>query len=375
MRQRGDGIEARGTRVVTVLVLAIATACASTRGVRGCAPARDAGVDAMVDASADGGTDASLTDAAVAPTPIVLPVRRGSFFDQRDAPIRQSLASQAIVSVEHGGAGRSLGFRITLADGTVGYFKPEQTFNGMKWYAEVAAYHLDRELGIGRVAPVVSRRIAWEELREVAEQDQRADEIIVDDEGFVRGAFIWWVPSRPTALHLQDGWEAWLRLDDKPLSITPFVPGDVFAHPIAREITSVPEVDREGRAAEMSDLVVWDYLIHNGDRWGGNFTNIRTVGPVGPLMYLDNAAGFAMRGVSSRASDARLDAVQRYRRSSIDALRGFDIERFQTRLNEEPLAPILDERQIRNLERRRVNLIAHVDVLVEEHGERAIYAW
>ena len=50
--------------------------------------------------------------------------------------------------------------------------------------------------------------------------------------------------------------------------------------------------DRADRGAELSDLVLFDYLIHNIDRWGGGFTNVRTRGEGGPLVFLDNAGGF-----------------------------------------------------------------------------------
>ena len=39
---------------------------------------------------------------------------------------------------ERGRGGRSLGFRLTFEDGSRGYFKPDQAFNGMSWNAEIA---------------------------------------------------------------------------------------------------------------------------------------------------------------------------------------------------------------------------------------------
>ncbi|MCC6877487.1 MAG: hypothetical protein IT378_24485 [Sandaracinaceae bacterium] len=326
------------------------------------AGSRDAG------SSDAGSSDAGSRDAGVR-------VRRtGRFFQHADAPIRTALANQAIASVERGRGGRSLSFRVTLEDGTAGYFKPEQSFSGMKWYSEVAAYHLDRELGLGRVAPVVSRRVAWSELEEAAQGDPRVSEIAVDDEGFVRGAMIWWVPSRPTVLPLEAGWEGWLRIDGVVPRVTPYQPADDYRRGV--EITppeALPDPDLPARPAELSDLMVFDYLIHNGDRWGTSNVNVRTLGPGGPLMFLDNAAGFAMRRPRVGQMDARLEHVQRFRRSTIDAIRAFDVERYRKRLGEEALGPILDDVLVRHLMTRRAHLLAHVDALVAQHGAEAVY--
>lgn len=302
------------------------------------------------------------------------------FLDHDDLPILEALSTQEIVRVERGSGGRSLSFRATLADGTHAYFKPEQSFNGMSWYAEIAAYHLDRELGLGRVPPVVGRRIAWSELRPAARGDARVGELAVGDDGTLRGALLWWVPERLVPLPLDENWERWLRIEGEPDTITPFQRPNHYrdaraAGRAAPRSSETPEPDVPGRAAELSDLIVFDYLAHNLDRWGTNNTNVRTVGTGGPLMFLDNAASFTLRRPRIGLMDTRLEHVQRFRRSTIDAVRELDIERFAARIEADPLAPALDRRQLENLEERRRHLLAYVDSLVEAHGEEAVYPW
>jgi hypothetical protein len=92
-------------------------------------------------------------------------------------------------------------------------------------------------------------------------------------------------------------------------------------------------------------------------------------------MFLDNAAGFVLRRPRIGLMDSRLAHVQRFRRSTLDAVRALDVERLQARMAADPLAPALDARQVANLEARRAHLLAHVDALVEQHGEEAVYAW
>ncbi|HJL20001.1 MAG TPA: hypothetical protein RMH99_30330, partial [Sandaracinaceae bacterium LLY-WYZ-13_1] len=316
------------------------------------------------------------------------------FLRWEDAPIRRALASEAIDEVERGHGGRSLGFHVTLEDGTEAYFKPDQAFNGMSWYAEAAAYHLDRALGLGRVAPVVTRRFAWSELEDAAGGDRRIDEIHVDDEGRVVGSLIWWVPARLRPVELPAGWERWLRVSGRPPAITPFQRPGAYRRALARHrareraevggeqeetpprrVRATPEPDRPERPAEMSDLIVFDYLTHNVDRWGTHNTNVRTVGEGGSLMYLDNAAAFTLRRHRLGIMDRRLAQVQRFRRSTIDAIRALDLETFAERLAEDPHGPLLDEHQLEGLAVRRAHLLGHVDALVDRHGEARVYAW
>ncbi len=380
MRKLGDGGAAGWTRSAWALCLCALAGCAAgTPASKASAPRPDAGVDA-------GPPDAGLPDAghdAARPDAGIVRVRpTGRFFDHPDAPIREALANEAITEVRRGGGGRSLGFRVTLADGTRAYFKPAQTFSGMSWQAELAAFHLDRLLGLGRTAPSVGRRVEWSALEAAAGDDARIPELLPVD-GALDGALIWWVPEPLRAVELPDGWERWLRVDEDVPPITPFQRANLYRAAIAaldddtpaREVPEPPAPDREDRPAELSDLIVFDYLIHNGDRWSENHSNLRTLETGGPLMFLDNAAGFTMRRPRTALMDARLGCVQRFRRSTIDAVRALTTRRFTARLDADPLAPLLDEEQLEHFEERRTHLLAYVDGLVERFGEDAVYVW
>ena len=60
--------------------------------------------------------------------------------------------------------------------------------------------------------------------------------------------------------------------------------------------------------------MLFDYLIHNIDRWGGGFTNVRTRGEGGPLGFLDNAGGFGAGPARIGFEATRLLAGERVRR-------------------------------------------------------------
>ncbi|MFK7988176.1 MAG: hypothetical protein AB8I08_19300 [Sandaracinaceae bacterium] len=325
-------------------------------------------------------TEAALEEAEVVGPPAApeSPERATAFFDHADAPIRRGLSSMDITEVERGRGGRSLGFRVTFEDGSRGYFKPDQAFNGMSWNAEIAAYHLDRELGLGRVAPVVSREIDWSTIEAAATGDGRVGELHVGEDETLTGAMIWWVPERLVPVSLPDGWQRWLRVEGVPARVTPFQRPGAYRVAVAdRTLTPMPAAptpDIEERPGQISDLIVFDYLTNNLDRWGGNNTNIRTVGAGGPVMYLDNAASFTLRRARNSMMDRRLHEVQRFRRSTIDAIRALDVEAYGERINADENGPILEDLHLRNLETRRQHLIEYVDGLVEAHGEEAVYS-
>ncbi len=307
-----------------------------------------------------------------------------AFLGHPDRSRIEALRAAEIAQVKKGKGGRSLAFRITLTDGTRGYFKPKQSFSAAHWYSEIAAYYLDRELGMGRVPPTTGRRFRWSQLQAAAGTDSRVSELGIEKNGTVKGAFVWWVPEPLERVRMGRGWERWVRVQ-KSLPITPYqrpvdYRADLNRRPGIREATDpsrptaqAPDID--ARPAELSDLIVFDYLTQNVDRWGGDFTNLRSRGKGGPLIYLDNGAGFWLGDQRLGLMEARLKALQRFRRSTIDSVRTLDIERFASRLREDPLAPVLNEKQLDGLEQRRRAVLEHVDAMVARFGEARVFAW
>jgi hypothetical protein len=296
-----------------------------------------------------------------------------SFFGRPDEPLRRILAAAKIESVTKGSGGRSLAFKLSFEGGVQGFFKPEQTF-AANWYSELASYYLDRELGLGRVPPAIGRRVEWKQLRLQVEQDHRIDEAVVRD-GMVRGSVVWWIPTTLEPVALPTGWESWLRVEPANYP-SPFERPEVYLEQrqggVGPPIPKPEEPKLINRAAELSDMIVFDYLIDNVDRWGSKFTNVRTLGPDGALMYLDNANGFAPRKKPSQVSGARLRFVQRFRRSTVEAVRQLDIPSLRRRMAGDPLNPLLSESQLQDLEARRRRLLAHIAQMQDAHGSQSL---
>ena len=307
-----------------------------------------------------------------------------NFLGQPDAPVLDALVNQDIVRIQRGGGGRSIGFKIWLADGTRAYFKPEQSAGSTRWYAEVAAYRLDRALGLGRTAPSVVRTISYDRLARAAGSDARVDEIVQRD-GQVRGALIAWIDGPLERAPLGEGWEHWVRVNGDLPAVDPFVApphlrrADRVAQRRLAAGRAVPTreapfaeraMDREGRDVELSNLVVFDYLTANQDRWGGNYTNVRTVGEGGDIIYLDNGAGFrGGRYQRDRVLDSRIEAVQRFDADTVQAVRDLDVHAFATDLEAQGVT--LSRRQRRGLETRITHVLEHVAAMQATHGDAA----
>lgn len=299
------------------------------------------------------------------------PPRAVGFPGMSDERVLRSLRREAIVRVDKGSGGRSLSFKLELADGARAYYKPEQSFAAY-WYSEVASFHLDRVLGLGRVVPVASRRLAWSTLARAAGSDERVRELRIDHDGSIRGALIAWIEREVPPLPLPPGWESWLSID-RPPRVSPFQRVNAWraGRTTAARGATAPAPDTPERAAELSDLIVFDYLIGNLDRWGGEFTNVRTLGRRGPLIFLDNANGFEPGRERTPLLDRRLHAVQRFRRSTIEAIRALDVGVLEQRMADEELEPILGAAQLRAIDVRRRHVIEHVATLERRYGRDA----
>ena len=126
------------------------------------------------------------------------------------------------------------------------------------------------------------------------------------------------------------------------------------------------------RPAELSDLIVFDYLIGNLDRWGSENTNVRSISGTDRLIYLDNANGFEVREKPSAILEARLSVVQRFRKKTIVAIRMLDVKRLAQRMASDPLAPLLSDEQLAGVEERRKRVLDHVADVEKQYGANAL---
>jgi hypothetical protein len=311
------------------------------------------------------------------------------FINDSEQVVLDRLSHGKVTRIKKGTGGRSLAFKLGFEDGSEAYFKPEQSFSGTLWYAEVAAHYLDRALGLGRVPPTVSRRLPWALLADAAGDDGRVREVKVGADGRVRGALIAWLTLPLEPARTPPGWETWMSVEPfSQYGISPYQRPAVYSEALQRFHAQVqrgeggaeyyrraPEPDHPERAAELSDMLLFDFLTLNVDRWGGDNGNVLTLGRGGPLIYLDNAAGFSEGPHRRGLMDDRLKVCQRFRKRTIAALEALDVAALGRRMQRDRLGPLLTRPLLQGLELRRRAALEHVRALRTRFGDAAVLPW
>lgn len=280
----------------------------------------------------------------------------------RDKQWLERLASAPITELTRNPGGATITIRVRFSDGTRAVWKPEQKHSASNFRAEIAAYHLDRIVGFSRTAAVVGRSLGYPHVLEHLEASNADPEFIERfraevpaRDGRVAGAMIAWHAGKLVSAEPPKGWTEGLRSKE----------------PVREELAK--------RMPEWSDLIVFDFLIDNTDRWSGG--NVLSLGG-GGLIFLDNAAAFApWRASRGETNQSRLEPVCRFRRATVEALRALGPAaapearlgaRLERSLAGDPLAPVLGKAQLRAVDTRVERLLEHVERCTTELGEELV---
>lgn len=278
--------------------------------------------------------------------------RGADFQGLDDESTLRRLCDAPIERMERNRGGSTISYRVFFANGHRGLFKPQQRSEVANYRAELAAYRMSRLLGLGRVPPACGRAVPRAQLQGIADRSGDADfsrrvmtELLGRGE-LVPGAMLHWVPG---SLEPVPGVETYAALLDA-------------SRPLPPAQTTL--------AAELSTLLLFDFLNDNVDRWsGGNILRVRATGttPAGPMLYMDNGASFSAlhEGLGARPQDQaqRLESVQRVSHGFLRALRGLTEERLRAAMAADPLGPCLSELQITAVLARRDRIARHIEGL------------
>jgi hypothetical protein len=252
----------------------------------------------------------------------------------------------------------SMVFKMSLGGPIDAAFKAAERTKPRGYLAEIAAYRLARCLGFVNVPPAISRLINRKTIRDGLYTEQttvwpKLDERLDwDDQGFVHGAAIYWVPamrdltieSRREMLR----WTQWLDVEG-----------------------NIPE-ENKPLAKDISDMLSFDYLIGNFDRFSGS--NIKG-DPKGRFLYLrdhDIAFPDKLFDTLHRRIANRMLTTKRFSKSFFHKLMELTPERLKQELDLDPISatrPVLDEKQVAGLFDRREALLSHIISLIKLHGE------
>lgn len=279
------------------------------------------------------------------------------------APLRQSPVTGCKLNL----GGTSLSLRVDFQSGGRAAFKPDQIHAQSQPRREVAAYRVDRMLGIGHVPPAAAITVSVQELiASIAPSvrgavGERIRNEALPKRGQLRGAASWWIPEIKVPsigkypIDSTDGIVTWRRY-------------------LAIGAERTPEIT--GFVSQISDMVLFDFLIDNSDRWSGGNARTSLDGKI--LYFMDNTLAFTRNKQAHSRTSTYLKRVKIFSRQLVENVRRFTREDLVAALSspeDAVLAPLLSEDEIDAVMARRDLAIAYIDELILAHGADAVLAF
>ena len=279
----------------------------------------------------------------------------GTFLGMADDLLLERVRRQPIVRVKLNKGGSSLSFRVDFADGSRAAFKPAQTNLQTIPRREVAAYRLNRLLGLNAVAPAAPRMISRDELfthlhpETLAALPRIRAETLFNPLGKTAGVIMYWIPEiKESGL-------------DTPEGLAQSAQWLTHGMPIAP--------DKRPMAAQLSSLIVFDFLISNPDRYSGG--NMKMSPDGSHLYFMDNTMAFFLDPNGTEKTRNALLRTQRFSRHLYQALDRVSVRGLEHELAAEKDSPyeILTPSEMRAVVARRDVIKKHIEDLVALYGE------
>jgi len=285
----------------------------------------------------------------------------GTFLGMSDELLLERVRTQPITRFKLNHGGSSLSFRVDFADGSRAAWKPAQTNLQSIPRKEVAAYRLNRLLGLHAVPPAAPRKVSREELFAHLHPDSMVAlprikaETVFGPNGQTIGTASYWIPViKSSGFDTPEGkklTQAWLTQGQ-----------DIPAESLSM-------------AAQVSTLIVFDFLTSNPDRYSGGNMKMSEDGK--QLFFMDNTMSFYVDGDGYERNREVLFRTQRFSRKLYDALDRVTVANMNSALSEELGTPyeILTPAEIAAVVSRRVVVQRYIQALVAQFGERNVFVF
>jgi hypothetical protein len=363
----------RHVRLGTCIALELALAAGAVGGVwLGIGRVIDVAGDYLSAHEAAAATEPHAPESSPAALPgarlrVETPAVSSTVFGSPDDVLLAPLAASPVTRVKINHGGTSLSLRLDFASGARASFKPQQVHPQSDPRREIAAYRIDRLLGIGHVSPSKSVAFPIAELIAVADPtarnytEQRITEEAISRGGIVRGEVQWWIPE------IRDVTIGKYRVDE-PAGIAEWEPYLQAGVPIPDAVHHLVE--------QLSTCIVFDVLIDNADRWTGNNTKGSLDNKT--LYYMDNTLSFSIYTYGHEANLTPLRQISVFSRRLIERLRSLTARQINEVLasgdDAGDLAPLLEPAEVRAILGRRDHIMQYIDGLIEEYGEAKVLA-
>ena len=288
------------------------------------------------------------------------------FLGIKDEILVQPLLDRVVTRVKYNRGGSSISLRLDFEGGWRAAFKPDQINQQTVPRKEIAAYRVSRLLGLEAVAPAVARRFTMQEILDKIDDGSRdmvgriQTETTVDEEGTIVGELSWWIP---------------IIVDAKLENVTIDSPEGMTAW--HKYLTVGAPEPYSGRALlpQISNMVVFDYLINNSDRWSGSNAKASPDGKT--LFFMDNTLAFGPVPEGSPKVRTVLEKVQKYSRQLVRRVRTLGEPDLRAAMTSDtgPYERLLSENEIAAVLYRREAYLNYVDGLVEQFGEAEVLCY
>jgi tetratricopeptide (TPR) repeat protein len=291
------------------------------------------------------------------------------------------------------GGGSTITLRLTLNGENVGALKPNQTRGQSYYRSEIAAYRFCSLIRCNFNIPLSYEvRIHETLFRRLYGVRSLEPQHLASMEGYARHFqdLIWEETSGQRYLH--GVWKDWIHHFTKfpiehDMVWQPWLSQDnetaVLALPLEEALSHLETLDSRNYreileeagdltthalAAQISDLLVFDFLINNWDRFSGIYFGVNCQFSEGQFVSLDNGASFTVSDAGRARS--HLHDVERFSRNTINAIRFMDVDRIWPLLFPDPIE---EEMQYKiTFMERRTELMNYVDNLISQWGEESV---
>jgi len=226
----------------------------------------------------------AIADASVDAGPLVVDEYAGTWFGKDKPTEYEDSFSQCEVGRAKTIGHTSVAFKVECVNGRKFAYKPSARRGALRYKGELRAYTLGRELGFLNVPPAFERTMRFEAFPRFLDAQGKAlwAKEAIEVGGTVKGVAIPWIdklvfpPFEKDPLLSQ--WKAWLKKD-----------AAIPAEPVTLG-TGATAKDPKDVARQLSDMIVFDYLTANWDRFSG--ANVGWRDDLQLVLYVDNDGAF-----------------------------------------------------------------------------------